>query len=147
MCKNVGKCFTACRNCLSIVFGIAILAGFYVISQYDYLLFHSLVEIFAVIVACAVFILFWNTRRFLDNGFFLFIGIACLFAGMFDLMHALSYQGISVFSGNSGDESVQLKTAGRWLASLSFLIAPLFFRRRINLTATLLAYIPRFSLL
>jgi PAS domain S-box-containing protein len=140
MCKNTSKCFSAYRNYLSILFGIAILAGFYVISQYNYLLFHTLVETLAVIVACAVFILFWNTRRFLDNGFFLFIGIACLFAGMFDLMHALSYKGISVFSGNTGDESIQLKTAGRWLASMSFLIAPLFFRRRINLTATLVAY-------
>ncbi|MGD0517214.1 MAG: MASE3 domain-containing protein [Thermoguttaceae bacterium] len=91
-------------------------------------------------MACAVFIVFWNTRRFLDDGFFLFIGIACLFAGMFDLMHALSYKGISVFSGIGGDESIQLKTAGRWMASLSFLIAPLFFRRRINQTATLVAY-------
>ena len=70
----------------------------------------------------------------------MFIGIACLFAGLFDLMHALSYKGMSVFSEISGDESIQLKTAGRWLASLSFLIAPLFFRRRINLTATLVAY-------
>ena len=79
--------------------GTAALAGCYAVSRYNYLLFHSLVEVFSAIVACAVFMLFWNTRRFLDNGFFLFIGIACLFAGIFDLLHVLTYHGTCVFPG------------------------------------------------
>jgi PAS domain S-box-containing protein len=128
------------RNCLAILFGMAVLLGCYALSQCNYLLFHGLVEIFAVVIGCTVFILFWNTRRFMDNGFFLFIGIACLFACLFDLMHVLSYQKVSVFSEASGDVSIQLKSAGRLMASLSFLIAPLFLCRRINSIATLIAY-------
>jgi hypothetical protein len=118
----------------------AFLAGLYALSQYNWLLFHSLVEISALVVAVAVFLLFWNARRFLDNGFFLFVGIACVFGGILDLMHALSYRGVSVFPGDTGDQSIQLKTAGRWIASFSFIVAPLFLRRKINVTATLVAY-------
>jgi PAS domain S-box-containing protein len=128
------------RNCLGFLFGAGALAGFYAISRYNYLLFHTLVEIFAVIVASSVFMLFWNSRRFLDNGFFLFLGIACLFAGLLDLAHALTYQEMSVLPGAGGDNSIQLKTAGRWIAGLSFLIAPLFLRRRFNSSATLVVF-------
>jgi PAS domain S-box-containing protein len=125
---------------LRVLLGVAVLVCFCVLSQHNYLLFHSVVEISAVVVACAVFVLFWNTRRYLDNGFFLFIGIACLFAGICDLMHVLTYRGMSVIPGAGGDESIQFKTAGRWIAGLSFLAAPLFLRRKLRLTPTLAAY-------
>ncbi len=125
---------------LSVVFGVFALAGFYAVSQYNYLLFHSLVEVLAAIVAVAVFMLFWNARRFMGNSFFLFIGIACLFTGILDLMHVLTYRGTSVFPGMNGDESIQLKTAGRWIAGLSFLVAPLFLRRRVKPLVILFAY-------
>ncbi len=38
-------------------------ATLYAISQYNYLLFHTLVELFAVAVAVSVFTIGWNTRR------------------------------------------------------------------------------------
>jgi PAS domain S-box-containing protein len=120
--------------------GAAGLAGLYALSQGNYLFFHCVVEMFAVVVACVVFAIFWNARALQENGFFLFVGIACLFAGIFDLLHALTYQGMSICPGMSGDESIQLKTAGRWVAGSSFLIGPLFLHRRINRTATFLAY-------
>ena len=139
-----GRYRTQVKNRLAstarILFGVAALSGIYIISQYNYLLFHSLVEISAVVVACGIFMLFWNARRFLNNGFFLFIGIVCFVGGMFDLMHVLTFKGTSVFVGIAGDDSIQLKTAGRWIVSFSFLLAPLFLRRRINLAVTLLAY-------
>jgi PAS domain S-box-containing protein len=139
-----GRCRTEVKHRLAsiarIVFGVAALSGIYIISQYNYLLFHSLVEISAVVVACGIFMLFWNARRFLNNGFFLFIGIACFVGGMFDLMHVLTFNGMSVFVGIAGEDSIELKTAGRWIVAFSFLLAPLFLHRRINLAGTLLVY-------
>ena len=119
---------------------VAALCGCYGPSQTNFLLFHTLVELSAAIVSCAVFLFFWNTRRYLDNGFFLFIAVACLVTGALDLTHALAYQGISIIPGATGNESIQAKTAGRWICSLSFLIAPLFLRRKINLPLTIAAY-------
>ena len=77
-----------------------ILFGLYLTSLYSYLLFHSLAEIFSIVVACGIFMITWNARRFLDNNYLLFIGIAYLFIGCFDLLHTLAYKGMGVFSGN-----------------------------------------------
>ena len=125
MLERIREGLPTCRQFAAAVLGMAVLVGCCALSQYNYLLFHSLVEVFSAVVACAVFMLFWNTRRFANNGFFLFIGIACLFTGLFDLLHALTFRGMSVFPGDMVDQSLQLKTAGRWMASVSFLIAPL----------------------
>ncbi len=127
-------------NCGFMVLGAVVLCGCYALSQANFLLFHTLVELSAAIISCAVFIFFWNTRRYLDNGFFLFIAVMCLVAGALDLTHALAYPGVSILPGTTGNESIQAKTAGRWICSLSFLVAPLFLRRKINLPATMTVY-------
>ena len=59
---------------ISILFGVGTLFVLCLSSLYNYLLFHSLVEIFSIIVACGIFIVAWNSRRFLDNNYLLFIG-------------------------------------------------------------------------
>lgn len=41
---------------------------------------HNLTEMFCVIVACGIFMLTWNARNFVDNHYFVFLGIAYLFA-------------------------------------------------------------------
>ena len=50
-----------------------ILPGLYLTSHYSYLLFHTLVEIFVIVISGGVFILAWNTRQMLDNQYLLFI--------------------------------------------------------------------------
>ena len=85
----------------SVVFiaGILILFGLYLSSLYNYLLFHSLAEIFSIVVACGIFIVAWNSRRILDNNYLLFLGIAFLFIGALDLVHTLGYTGMGIFQG------------------------------------------------
>ncbi len=75
-----------------------ILLGLYLTSQVNYLLFHNLAEVFSILVAFAIFIFFWNARRFLDNNYYLFIGIAFIFVGGIDLLHTLAYPGMGVFA-------------------------------------------------
>ena len=59
---------------ISILFGVGTLFVLCLSGLYNYLLFHSLAEIFSIIVACGIFIVAWNSRRFLDNNYLLFIG-------------------------------------------------------------------------
>ena len=73
------------HNWLPFVLGILGLDGLYAISRYNFLLFHCLAEAFSIVIAIAVFAIFWNTRRFFENGFYLVIGFGCLFAGLLDL--------------------------------------------------------------
>lgn len=90
-----------------------------------FLLFHTVIEVFSAAVAWCVFALTWNTRihRTGANGFFLLLGIACLFVGGLDLIHSLAYKGMNVFPGYDANLATQLWMAARYLQSLSFLAA------------------------
>ena len=62
--------------------GVVILLVLLAVSKDSYLLFHSLIETFSIIVAGSIFMIAWNAREHLDNNYFLFIGIAYFFVGI-----------------------------------------------------------------
>jgi hypothetical protein len=72
---------------------LAAAPALYALSRANYLLFHSLVELFCVVVAFGTFTVAWNTRRTLQNGYLLFLGLAMLFVGALDLVHTLAFRG------------------------------------------------------
>ena len=121
-------------------FGLLILAGLYVSSLYNYLLFHNLAEIFSIVIAFGIFTIAWNSRPFLDNNYLLFIGIAYLFVGGLDLLHTFSYKGMAIFGGFGSNLPTQLWIVARYMESLSLLIAPLFFHRRLKTNLVFLGY-------
>ncbi len=113
---------------------VLVVVGLYFLSLRAFLLFHTLTELFSVSVAFAIFLIVWNSRRVMQSNYTLFIGIAYLFVGAFDLLHTLAYEGMGVFPRQGADLPTQLWIATRYLESLSFLLAPLFIRRfRVNL--------------
>jgi hypothetical protein len=81
---------TTGKYILFAVAGAVSLAGLYVLSRVNYLLFHSSVEVFSIVIAFAIFAIAWNSRRMMDSNYLLFIGIACLFVGGVDLLHTLA---------------------------------------------------------
>ncbi len=109
-----------------------ILSGLYLTSFYSYLLFHSLTELSSIVIAVSVFLLVWYSRRYMQNDYSLFIGIASLFIGGLDTIHLLAYRGMGIFPEYNSNLPTQLWIAARYLQSLSLLIAPVFFRRRLN---------------
>jgi hypothetical protein len=121
------------------VWGLVLLA-LYVTSLYSYLLFHSLAEIFSIIIAVGVFAIAWNARRFLDNNYLLFLGVAYLFVALIDLVHTLSYKGMGVFPGYGANLPTQLWIAARYLEAASLLAAPLFLKRRLHPAQVFAAY-------
>jgi len=121
--------------------GGAILCLLYLTSIHNYLLFHSLVEIFSILVAWGIFIIAWNSRRFVTNNYLLMIGVAYLFIGFLDLLHTLSYKGMGVFTGYGANLPTQLWILARYVESISLLIAPLFLTRKVKATALLLGYL------
>ncbi len=134
------KQFYPLRGIITILTGGLVLFGLYLTSFYSYLLFHSLAEIFSIVVACAIFMLAWNTRHFMDENYFLFVGIAYLFVAILDTFHTLAYRGMGVFSGSGANLPTQLWIAGRYLQTISLLLAPLFVNRDLKPYLTLTAY-------
>jgi signal transduction histidine kinase len=132
---------------LQLVTWIAVLSGLYLSSLYNYLLFHSLAELFSVIIAVGVFAIAWNSRRFLENNYLLFLGIAYLFVGSLDLVHTLAYKGMNIFPGFGANLPTQLWIATRYLEAVSLLLAPWFLNRRFNPAAMFAGYSLAFVLL
>jgi signal transduction histidine kinase len=129
------------KDITTISAGALVLLGLYLASLYSYLLFHSLVEIFSIVVACAIFMLAWNARRFLEGEYYLlFISIAYLFVAGFDLLHTLAYQGMGVFEGSDANLPTQLWVASRYVMSFSLLVAPLLLDRKPKIHYVLAGY-------
>jgi PAS domain S-box-containing protein len=127
--------------------GLLILAGLFVISRFNFLLFHGLAELFAIAVAWSVFLLVWNTRRMVRNDALLYLGIAYLFVGLIDLIHTLAYKGMGVFPNMGADLATQLWIAARGLEALGLLVFPLSFRRRLRIEVVVGGYITVAALL
>jgi len=125
---------------LAILVGALVFALLYFSSWYNYLLFHSIAEIFSILVAFSIFVIAWNARRLLDNSYFIFIGIAFLFVGAVDLAHTLVYPGMGVLPGYGTNEAAQLWLVSRYIQSLSLLLAPLFIGRRLRVNWLMVGY-------
>ena len=91
-----------------------VLFALYLTSLYSYLLFHSIAEVFTVVVMGSIFVLAWNTRLWMENGYFLFLGIAFLLVGLIDFLHALAYKGMGVFPEYDANLATQF---GFWPAT------------------------------
>jgi hypothetical protein len=128
------------RKWIGALAGLSVLGGLFLCSLYNYLLFHTLAELFSVIIACGIFMVAWNCRRYLDNHYFLVIGIAYLFVGLLDLAHTLSYEGMPMLHGFGANTPTQLWIAARYLEGLTLLAAPLALRRKVNPRICLLGY-------
>ncbi len=119
----------------------AVVAGLYLTSLYNYLLFHSLAELFSVVIAFGIFMVAWNSRGFIGNNYLLFLGIAYFFAGVFDLGHTLAYKGMNIFSMPGANLATQLWIAGRFTQGVSLLIAPTLMRTRIRPVPVFVIYV------
>jgi PAS domain S-box-containing protein len=122
---------------------VLVAVGLYLTRLYSFLLFHSLAELFSIVVAWGIFVLAWNARQQLENHYFLLVGIASLFIGGIDLLHTLAYKGMGVFPGFDANLPTQLWIAARYLQSLSLLVAPFFIHRKLKpwLTAAVFAVV------
>ena len=123
-----------------ILAGSAILIGLAIVSFYNYPLFHSLAEIFSIVVAWMAFLLVWNSRHFIDNGYLALLGVAFLFIGFVDVLHTLAYAGVNLFPGTTSNLPTQLWLAARYIQSLTFLVGPFLVHRKLNLTWTAVPY-------
>jgi signal transduction histidine kinase/PAS domain-containing protein len=116
------------------------IAALYLLSRFNYLLFHSSVEVFSIVIAFAIFAVAWNSRRMMDSNYLLFIGIACLFVGGVDLLHTLAYRGMGVFPEQGSNLATQLWIAARYLLSFSLLAALFFANRKFRPSLVIAGY-------
>lgn len=118
---------------MQILFGFLGLLLLYVLAIKNYLLFHSLTEIFSIFIAGGIFLVAWHCRRLLENHYLLFLGIAYLFIAALDTFHTLSYKGMGIFNGHGANLPTQLWIAARYVESITLFLAPLFLTKRLKI--------------
>lgn len=100
------------------------------ISRFNYLLFHSLVEITIISIGFLTFAFTWHLRRF-ESGYLLIVGILLGFTAFISVFHMLSFKGMGVF-GNDANLPTQLWIASRYQLSLFLLLASVFPRTKFD---------------
>ncbi|WP_321495167.1 MASE3 domain-containing protein [uncultured Desulfobacter sp.] len=107
------------------IFYIALLVSLYFTTFVNYLLFHTLAEIFSIVVAGSLFMITWNSQKYIKNPYLLFIGVAYFFIAFLDLLHTLSYKGMPIFTDYDYYAN-QLWIGARYMESITLLLAFFF---------------------
>ncbi|HEY9592919.1 MAG TPA: MASE3 domain-containing protein, partial [Spirochaetia bacterium] len=118
---------------------VATMLGLWLSAQYSYLLFHSIAEIFSIIVAGAIYMVSWSSRDYPEAKPFLLLGIGYLFVAFLDVGHVLSYRGMGVLP-NSTDDATRLWVAARGLQAL-FTLAFVLLARKGHRTPPLAVFL------
>ena len=124
------------------IFTVALLVLIFKISvKQNFLLFHTIVELSSIVIAFAVFIVTWNTRKMLDNNYLYFVGIAYIFIGALDLLHTITYPGMNIIPGTIYYTN-QFWIATRFMEAFSLIMGFWFLKRKkvLNGDITILAY-------
>ena len=137
---NQDKSKITYSNWIEIIIIIAVLIVVFFTSLFNYLLFHSLAEIFSIMIAGGIFIVGWNSRKYIDESYFLILGITALFVAVFDTLHTLAYEGLNIFPEPGSNLATQLWIAGRYIQVSSFLFATLFRNRSVPRSFIIIIY-------
>lgn len=109
-------------------------------SAFGYPAFHTLAELFAVIIASATFMVVWNSRRYVDNGALVILGITYFFAASVDILHAFAYKGVGLIPGSTSDHATQLWLVARYIQTSAMVVAPLVAARRLKPQGVFVGY-------
>ncbi|UUX91524.1 MASE3 domain-containing protein [Methanoplanus endosymbiosus] len=101
-------------------------------SLYSYVLFHTMIELFTVVITGLIFVIVWNLKDRIDNNFLVIIGVACFYMGTFDFLHTISYSGIDAFGTGSSNLATQFWIISRYIEAFTFLFAILLIQKKTN---------------
>lgn len=124
-----------------IILSLAII-WLYWLSKENYLFFHSIVEFFSICIAFSVFVVTFNSIKYLQTSYLYVVGYAYLFIGILDFLHTMSYKGMAIFTDYDYYAN-QLWIGARYFESIIILITALLVGKSIKIKEGhfLLAYI------
>jgi len=124
--------FKRTENILLAIIAVTVFVGLFIASQHNYNLFHSLAELFSIMISAGIFMIAWNSRKFVDNEYLLFIGISFLFVSAIDLLHILTFKGMNILDVEGANVPTQLWIAARYLQSITLFMAPTFMKYKFD---------------
>ena len=100
--------------------------------QYGVLLFHTLAELFAVTVGILMLVIVWNTRRFAQNDFLLYLGIGYFWIAVLDIWHTFTIGGMPFLETSNPEITLHFWIYTRFFEAVLLLSAVLFLKRKLN---------------
>ncbi len=107
------------------------------ISFQNFLLFHVLVEFFAVFIATLLAVVVWQTYLFSRNDFLMYLGCGYIWIAALDFIHTLVYKGMSIYPIEIANPATQFWISARYTEAVLLLTAPLFLSRNLNRAAAI----------
>lgn len=101
-------------------------------GQISYLLFHTLAELFSIIIAATAMVVAMTSRHFTRNQFVVYIAIAFGCCAGLDIVHAFAYEGMQLIPNGGLNMASQLWIAARFIQAVALLSAPLLLRRNLD---------------
>lgn len=102
------------------------------VSLKSFLLFHTLAELFAIVIALLMSVVAWQMYPYTRNNYLMFLGCGYFWVGILDLIHTLSYKGMYILPGANTTTSIDFWITTRFLEAFILLLAPLFLTRTLN---------------
>lgn len=109
---------------------LTLLLALFALAAESFLLFHIAAEGITIVIGIIIFVKSCQTLKNSVNSFMVFLGTAFMFVAFYDFIHLLTYHGMDFPVRDSADKSTQLWLAGRYVLSVSFLLAPFFMVRK-----------------
>lgn len=121
------------RLASNIIIMCSIVVFLFIMGNYNYRSFHTVSELITLFVDFSILIIAINTFGTTENKYFMFLGMAHGFAGMFDLLHVLTMSDLGGFFSYNIDIGYQLWTCSRFIQIIAFLFSCKLFYSDINL--------------
>jgi len=86
-------------------------------------LYHTLVELFAIVIAIMSFFVAWNTFALSRNSTLLFLGCGYFWIGIIDVLHTLTFEGVQLIPGLDVGSSIQYWIIARYFEACVLLFA------------------------
>ena len=110
------------------------------IGYFNRLTFHTISELFTIIVAFSAFMIVINTYNISQNSYLTFLGIGFGFVSIFEIIHVLIYAGTDILMLNNGDINALMAIVPRLMQSVIILVSFLYISRKIKIASLITIY-------
>uniref|UniRef100_UPI0035AFBA2A MASE3 domain-containing protein n=1 Tax=Hylemonella sp. TaxID=2066020 RepID=UPI0035AFBA2A len=109
-------------------------------AQVSYLLFHTLAEVFSIVIALTALAVAMTSHRFTRNHYTIHLAVAIGWCAALDLVHTLVFPGMGLLPFYDANLAPQFWIAARFLQAAALLVAPLYLRRVAHIGRLQLIY-------
>lgn len=103
------------------------------LAQYNYVVFHTVVELYTAIVAILAAIVGWHTYPFTRNNYLSYLASGYFWVAIVDFVHTLDYRGVAILMNDDGSaRATQFWLVARYLEAFLLATATMFLHLRLR---------------